>query len=166
MSLHLYSIDYPDQFQPAHLQALLDRLPVAMQEKILRYRRWQDAYGSLLGKLLLETAMKKAGLPGDLNGLGVSAYGRPCWANGLDFNISYFSFRHQGGLRAESARTGGYRSGIVCRSFDRRLSVTVHGTGMGRYHRVADTTVDLLSLLDGQGKPDKGRWKRTADPSC
>jgi len=46
-----------------------------------------------LGKLLLETAMKKAGLPGDLNGLGVSAYGRPCWANGPDFNISHSGTR-------------------------------------------------------------------------
>jgi len=33
--------------------------------------------------------MKKAGLPGDLSGLGVSVYGRPCWANGPDFNISH-----------------------------------------------------------------------------
>jgi len=93
MSLHLYSIDYPDEFPPAFYQALLDRLPVAMQQKILRYRRWQDAYGSLLGKLLLEMAMKKAGLPGNLNGLRVSAYGRPGWADGPDFNISHSGTR-------------------------------------------------------------------------
>jgi 4'-phosphopantetheinyl transferase len=89
MGMHLYSIDYPGQFPPSLLQALLDRLPVAMQQKILGYRRWQDAYGSLLGKLLLERAMKKAGLPGDLKGLRESAYGRPHWADGPDFNISH-----------------------------------------------------------------------------
>jgi 4'-phosphopantetheinyl transferase len=93
MSLHLYSIAYPDQFPPPLLQVLLDRLPVAMQQKILRYRRWQDAYGSLLGKLLLQAAMKQAGLPADLNELRVSAYGRPHWADGPDFNISHSGTR-------------------------------------------------------------------------
>ena len=80
-------------FRPHSFQALLGRLPGVMQQKILRFRRWQDAYGSLLGKLLLQTAMKKAGLPGDLNGLLVSAYGRPYWAAGPDFNISHSGTR-------------------------------------------------------------------------
>jgi 4'-phosphopantetheinyl transferase len=93
MSLHLYSIYYPDQFPPAFYQSLLDRLPISMQQKILRYRRWQDAYGSLLGKLLLELAVKKAGLRRDLNGLRVSAYGRPNWVGGPDFNISHSGTR-------------------------------------------------------------------------
>ena len=77
MSLHLYSTVFPEPLSPTAFQELLSRLPAAMQQKILAYRRWQDAYSSLFGKLLLKRALLQAGLSADLMGLKITEYGRP-----------------------------------------------------------------------------------------
>jgi len=60
-----------------------------MSDKIRRYHHWQDAYGSLFGKLLLITALKEYGWPPSLEDLQYSEYGRPFLSNGPDFNISH-----------------------------------------------------------------------------
>jgi 4'-phosphopantetheinyl transferase len=89
MSLHLYSTGYPDQLSPVVIQSLVDRLPAALGQKAMTYRRWQDVYGSLFGRHLLRMALQKAGCPGDLSELQVTSYGRPYLENGPDFNISH-----------------------------------------------------------------------------
>jgi 4'-phosphopantetheinyl transferase len=89
MSLHLYSTGYPDQVSPAIIQSLVDRLPKALGQKAMAYRRWQDVYGSLFGRHLLRMALQKAGHPGDLGELQVTSYGRPFLENGPEFNISH-----------------------------------------------------------------------------
>jgi 4'-phosphopantetheinyl transferase len=97
MSLHLYSTVYPEPLSPTAFQGLLSRLPPELQQKVSAYRRWQDAYGSLFGKLLLKRALLQAGLSGDLAGLRITAYGRPylegygrSYPDGsADFNISH-----------------------------------------------------------------------------
>ena len=103
MSLHLYSTVFPEPLSPTAFQQLLSRLPAAMQKKILAYRRWQDAYGGLFGKLLLEKALLEAGHSTDLTDLRITEYGRP-YVEGynevytksgpdnvgrMDFNISH-----------------------------------------------------------------------------
>jgi 4'-phosphopantetheinyl transferase len=77
MSLHLYSTVYPEPLSPTAFQELLSRLPPELQQKVSAYRRWQDAYGSLFGKLLLKRALLQAGLSPDLTGLRMTSYGRP-----------------------------------------------------------------------------------------
>src|ERR1700722_16503737 len=77
MSLHLYSTVFPEPLSPTAFQELLSRLPPELQQKVSAYRRWQDAYGSLFGKLLLKRALLQAGLSPDLMGLRTTAYGRP-----------------------------------------------------------------------------------------
>ena len=97
MSLHLYSTLFPKPLSATVFQELLSRLPASMQQKILAYRRWQDAYGSLFGKLLLEKALRQAGLSADLTRLRITEYGRPYLEGysspypdgGADFNISH-----------------------------------------------------------------------------
>lgn len=97
MSLHLYSTLFPEPLSPSAFQELLSRLPASMQQKILAYRRWQDAYGSLFGKLLLEKALRQAGLSADLTRLRITEYGRPYLEDysspypegDADFNISH-----------------------------------------------------------------------------
>jgi 4'-phosphopantetheinyl transferase len=89
MSLHLYSTGYPDQLSPAVIQSLADRLPAALGQKAMAYRRWQDVYGSLFGRHLLRMALQKAGYPGDLSELQVTAYGRPFLKSGPEFNVSH-----------------------------------------------------------------------------
>jgi 4'-phosphopantetheinyl transferase len=97
MSLHLYSTVFPEPLSPADFQRLLSHLPAGLHPKILAYRRWQDAYGSLFGKLLLGKALQQAGLSADLMGLRVTEYGRPYLEGydrshgegSADFNISH-----------------------------------------------------------------------------
>jgi 4'-phosphopantetheinyl transferase len=97
MSLHLYSTVFPEPLSPTAFQELLSRLPVTLQKKVLAYRRWQDAYASLFGKLLLKRALLEAGHSGDLTGLRITEYGRPYLEGyngaypkvGADFNISH-----------------------------------------------------------------------------
>jgi 4'-phosphopantetheinyl transferase len=77
MSLHLYSTVFPEPLSPTAFQELLSRLPPALQQKVSAYQRWQDAYGSLFGKLLLKKALLQAGFSPDLTGLRTTSYGRP-----------------------------------------------------------------------------------------
>lgn len=67
----------------------------AEQEKIKRYRRWEDAQLSLLGKLLL---MKGAGAMGVENTghmhLQYSQYGKPGWKH----SPFYFNISHSGNI--------------------------------------------------------------------
>src|SRR5687768_7585027 len=68
----------------------LNQLPAAMQQKILRYRHWQDAHRSLLGKALLLTGLKELGLTGySMPGLKFTAYDRPYFDDRVDFNIAH-----------------------------------------------------------------------------
>ena len=93
MSLCLYSTAYPEQLDLVVYSRLVDRLPPKLQAQVLAYRRWQDSYGSLFGKLLLDTAMSAAGETSALNRLAVTSYGRPYVKNAPDFNLSHSGHR-------------------------------------------------------------------------
>ncbi|EDP94250.1 4'-phosphopantetheinyl transferase superfamily protein [Kordia algicida OT-1] len=65
-------------------------MPIAIQEKIQRYKNWEDAHTSLVGKLLLIQGLKDIGLPTiDLSILKYNQYGRPYISKKIDFNISH-----------------------------------------------------------------------------
>ena len=93
MSIRIYSIEYQAPVSPVVWQSLLTLLPGELLQKVEKYRRWQDAYGSLFGKHLLTAALRAEGFPGDLSRLEYSAYGRPFLAGGPDFNISHSGTR-------------------------------------------------------------------------
>ncbi|RKZ93766.1 MAG: hypothetical protein DRR19_00120 [Candidatus Parabeggiatoa sp. nov. 1] len=100
---------------PDKWQTYLSQLPENLQQKINRFRRWQDQHASLFGKLLLLKALSKAGYPTDcLNRLQYEPkYKRPFIDNTGDFNISHSgeyvvcAFSHQGriGIDIERIRT-------------------------------------------------------------
>ena len=93
MSLCLYSTTYPEQLNAVIYNRLVNRLPPKLQTQVLAYRRWQDSYGSLFGKLLLDTAMSAAGETSALSRLAVTRYGRPYVKNAPDFNLSHSGHR-------------------------------------------------------------------------
>ena len=93
MSIRIYSTSYKDPVSTEIWQSLLSQLPVDLNQKIRKYRRWQDAHASLFGKHLLLLALRKEGLTGDLNNLQYTPYGRPYLAGGPDFNISHSGTR-------------------------------------------------------------------------
>lgn len=68
----------------------LSLLPKPMQANVLKYRRWEDAQASLLGKMLLTKALQKYGLETDeLGKIQYTKYNRPFLNGPLDFSISH-----------------------------------------------------------------------------
>lgn len=68
----------------------LDQLPEALQLKISRYRHWQDAHRSLLGKVLLMKGLHTLGLTGySMRNLKFTAFERPYFDDLVDFNIAH-----------------------------------------------------------------------------
>src|SRR5256885_810714 len=93
MSVRIYSTEYMTPMANEVLQHLLTGLPPDIADKIRRYRQWQDAHGCLFGKLLLMAALREEGLPGNLDHMQYTDYGRPYLQNGPDFNISHSGHR-------------------------------------------------------------------------
>lgn len=93
MLLTIHSIEYREPFAAEVLQSLLYSMPEEIRERVGKYKRWQDAYGCLLGKYLLRMALQEEGYTGDLKELKYSAYGRPYLENGPDFNIAHSGHR-------------------------------------------------------------------------
>ena len=105
MSIRIYSIGYPNQVPAEAFHSLLSLLPTPMAAKVRRYHHWQDAYGSLFGKLLLMTALTEYGWSPSLADLQYSQYGRPFLPNGPDFNISH-SGRRAACIIAQHGKVG------------------------------------------------------------
>jgi 4'-phosphopantetheinyl transferase len=102
----IYYARFDTPLPAARFALLLERLPVAMQQKVTAFSRWEDAHASLSGKLLLQRACLDLGLSGDLCEVRYSAFGRPYLENGPDFNIS-----HSGNVVVCAVSTAG-RTGI------------------------------------------------------
>ncbi len=65
-------------------------MPSEIQQKIGRYKNWEDAHTSLIGKLLLIQALLDSGFQKpDLSLLTYNEYGRPSIPGIMDFNISH-----------------------------------------------------------------------------
>ena len=70
--------------------SLLQQLPVSIQTKIAKYRKWQDAHRGLLGKILLLSGLESLGLKHySLTNLKYTQYDRPFFDDLLDFNIAH-----------------------------------------------------------------------------
>ena len=68
----------------------MNKLPEVFQEKIERYKRWQDKQARLFGKLLLIESLKTYGYSTDcLNNIAFDQFGRPFIDQYIDFNISH-----------------------------------------------------------------------------
>ena len=79
------------RLEETRFEMLLQPLPADIQQKIRRYRRWQDAQACLLGKLLLIEGFNRFGLDGAnlIHQLQYTDFGRPYLPGQADFNISH-----------------------------------------------------------------------------
>lgn len=69
---------------------MLPTFPPDFQKRILRYRRWQDAQSSLIGRVLLNTAIKKIDKNYCYQELLYTDYNKPFFESGyIKFNISH-----------------------------------------------------------------------------
>jgi 4'-phosphopantetheinyl transferase len=68
----------------------LSLLPVAERNRVMKFRRWQDAHTSLFGKLQLLEGLAHLGLPASLEELKCNAYGKPYFETvPVSFSISH-----------------------------------------------------------------------------
>ena len=89
MNIYLYATAYPEPLPIEQFSRLLGLIPTGLRQSIGRFRRWQDAHAALLGKILLRTALEKAGHPADLNRLQYTEWKKPILPAGPAFNISH-----------------------------------------------------------------------------
>lgn len=81
---------YYDRPLPAtQFSQLLQKLPEGMRAKICKFRRWEDAHASLLGKLLLLHALAGQHCEQAINDVAYTNYGRPYIPGMPDFSISH-----------------------------------------------------------------------------
>jgi 4'-phosphopantetheinyl transferase len=68
----------------------LNQLPGPLQEKNVKYRRWQDKHLHLFGKMQLLAGLKNMGYTDNiLNKINYNDYSRPYLNKDIDFNISH-----------------------------------------------------------------------------
>lgn len=78
------------QLNERAFRTLLSYLPETDQERISRYRRWQDKQSHLIGRLLLLCGLVERGLPASsLEAVKTTGYGKPFIAGDIEFNISH-----------------------------------------------------------------------------
>ncbi len=88
--IHVYYTKFNQQLPGYLLNQYLTQLPNNLQEKNLRYRRWQDQHSHLFGKLLLLNGLKNFGYKDDvLHEIRYNQYSRPFIDGDIDFNISH-----------------------------------------------------------------------------
>ena len=90
---YMINIYYAYIHESIHQQLLstyLHTFPEEFQTKVLKFRRWQDAQLSLLGRLLLRHSLQKLGKVTLEQKLQYTAYNKPYFENNpLSFNISH-----------------------------------------------------------------------------
>lgn len=72
------------------VKEIVPLLSIDFQNKILGYRRWQDAQLSLLGRVILSQGLKKMNKNISINDLRYTTYNKPYFENDIiKFNISH-----------------------------------------------------------------------------
>jgi len=88
--IYLFYTSFHRQLQAAQLDLVLQQLPFTTQEKILRFKNWQDAQRSLLGNMLLLKALHLLGVTNySLADVKYTNYKKPYFDEGPSFNISH-----------------------------------------------------------------------------
>ncbi|MEZ4884134.1 MAG: 4'-phosphopantetheinyl transferase superfamily protein [Chitinophagales bacterium] len=95
--MKIFFIHHPDQLPAKTFNTYLQQLPIPIQQKIRRYRRWKDQQAGLWGKLLLAKALKEFGYDKKLlSHLQYTTYQRPYFPENMeikmDFNITHSGF--------------------------------------------------------------------------
>ena len=88
--VYILAVENNLKLQAAGWQKLLEGLPPKMQQRIHRYRRWQDRQATLFGKYLLRYGL--ANFFGDTDLFStyqLDTYQRPFIGGDVDFNISH-----------------------------------------------------------------------------
>jgi 4'-phosphopantetheinyl transferase len=89
MNVDLYASEYRSPLPDAVFGSLLTHLPPVFQQKVTRFRNWEDRHAALLGKLLLRLALQNAGYKPDWSRLRYTPEQKPYLPEGPAFNLSH-----------------------------------------------------------------------------
>lgn len=88
--VYVYYTAISEKLEGYKFNELLEQVPLQIQSKVLKYRKWQDRQRGLLGKLLLQKGLEWLGEEGfTLSDLKYNIYDRPYFNESIDFNISH-----------------------------------------------------------------------------
>jgi len=87
----IYVLHFQQALSASQWQAAYALMPMDIQQRIDKFRRWQDQHASLFGRLLLRYGLIQAGLAAEcLSELAYTDKGRAYLPNSpIDFNISH-----------------------------------------------------------------------------
>jgi len=88
--IYIFHTHFEKKLSNATFNCYLKKLTPTLQNKILKYRNWQDGHRSLLGKALLINGLVILGLHQySLIDIKFSKFQRPYFDEAIDFNISH-----------------------------------------------------------------------------
>ncbi len=87
--IHIFYIKQTEKLPSEIFQQFLLHVPDIFQQEILKYKFWQGAESSLLGKIILKVGFQQLNLPFSLDDIKVDAKDRPYLNDEFDFNISH-----------------------------------------------------------------------------
>lgn len=88
--IKLFYYKISKRLEAAIFQQLLQQLPIAHQNKILKYRHWQDAERSLAGIILLKKGLQSMGRKDyALDDLKYTEFQKPYLDDAISFNITH-----------------------------------------------------------------------------
>jgi len=86
--IYLFYTNFDKQLTLAQFKLMMQQLPATIQNKMSRFRNWQDAQRGLLGNMLLLNALRYFKLDYSLAELRYTEFNRPYFNGIVDFNIS------------------------------------------------------------------------------
>jgi 4'-phosphopantetheinyl transferase len=89
MPVLLYYTIIEERLPEERYKKLLKNLPETISNRIMKFRRWQDAHTGLFGKHLLMRALADLGCNYSLDELKYNEYNRPYLDCNIDFNIAH-----------------------------------------------------------------------------
>jgi len=91
--IHIFYIKQTEKLPSEIFQQLLLQVPGIFREEILRYKFWQGAESSLLGKIILKFGLQQLNLPFSLNDIKVDAKDRPFLNDKFDLSLAAVSHK-------------------------------------------------------------------------
>lgn len=89
-SVTVYYCRFDKKLPDELMDRYLEQLPVKFRKEALSFKKWQDNYAYLFGKLLLLKALQNKNFPFEiLENLRFNNYSRPYLPGPFDFNISH-----------------------------------------------------------------------------
>lgn len=92
-TIHIFYIKQTERLPTEIFDVFLKQMPIIFQEEILKYKFWQSAETSLLGKIILKFGFQQLNLPFTLDDIKVDAKDRPFLNNEFDLSLAAVSHK-------------------------------------------------------------------------